>query len=71
MTRLIRREQPEMNRLISYQDTEAHTGCIYRAAGWTLGETGDSNTQWDMPSRPRPKSQSIAPKQRWEKILHG
>ena len=71
MTRLIRKARPEMVRLISYQDTAVHTGGIYRAAGWVEGEPAEeSNTQWDMPGRPRPKSQSDAPKQRWELVLN-
>lgn len=35
MTRWIRRTMPEVERVISYQDCEVHTGTIYRAAGWT------------------------------------
>jgi hypothetical protein len=67
MTRLIRKARPGLVRLISYQDTAVHTGGIYRAAGWVEGEPAEeSNTQWDMPGRSRPKSQSDAPKQRWE-----
>lgn len=70
MELLIRRGRPAVVRLISYQDTEVHTGAIYRAAGWTPVDCSDSNTQWDMPGRSRPKSQSEAPKVRWEKVLH-
>lgn len=68
MVRLIRRERPEVVRLISYQDTEAHTGCIYRAAGWTP-TTLSAADDWTRPKRPRPAAQSTAPKQRWEKTL--
>ena len=70
MARLIRKARAEVTTLVSYQDTEVHTGGIYRAAGWrpvTLAEA--SNTNWDMPGRPRPGSQSLAAKQRWEKRL--
>ncbi len=67
MTRLLRRERPWLVRLISYQDTESHTGAIYRAAGWTPAEQrGRSNTQWNMPGRRRPPSRSAARKVRWE-----
>lgn len=69
MTRILRKERPDTERLISYQDTEAHTGCIYRAAGWEMVDTTGSNTQWNQPGRRRPKSQSDAPKVRWEKVL--
>lgn len=68
MTRLIRRERPGVVRLISYQDLQAHTGSIYRAAGWQPTATRVAG-EWDCPSRPRPKSQAAAPRQRWEKVL--
>jgi hypothetical protein len=71
--RIIRRELPGIERLISYQDIEVHEGTIYRAAGWTAtiqteGAKGDHH-QWSNKSRNRPKSQSTAPKQRWELVL--
>lgn len=76
MARLVRRERPEVVRLVSYQDTSTHAGTIYRAAGWTptnLSGTGG----WDRPNarnqngtpRTRPVAQSEAPKRRWEKAL--
>jgi hypothetical protein len=34
MARFVRRDRPGVVRLISYHDTEGHTGGIYRAAGW-------------------------------------
>jgi len=34
MARIIRRDFPEVPRLISYQDEEVHSGTIYAAAGW-------------------------------------
>lgn len=71
MARLIRTARPEVCRLISYQDTEAHTGGIYRAAGWAKAyPRSKSSTGWDMPGRRRPASQSDADKQRWEKVMH-
>ena len=70
MTRLIRRRWPNVVRLISYQDTEAHTGGIYRAAGWQPIVVPNSQTNWAASvSRPRPTSQSTAIKVRWEKRL--
>jgi hypothetical protein len=69
MAMLVRRARPAAMRLVSYQDTEAHTGGIYRAAGWTMTDTSDSNTTWTWSGRPRPKAQSDAPKVRWEKPL--
>jgi len=67
MVRLIRKERPELTRLISYQDTEVHTGTIYKAAGWTPTVVSQG-PDWAK-SRPRPKSQSTAEKQRWELVL--
>ena len=34
MTILIKKQMPEIVKLISYQDTEVHTGTIYKASGW-------------------------------------
>ncbi len=77
MTLLIRRERPELERLISYQDTDVHTGGIYAAAGWEKTAFSKWNT-WNKPNsrnqngrpRTRPESQSKANKQRWDKVLH-
>lgn len=77
MAKLIRRARPEVERLISYQDTEVHTGGIYKAAGWTPTTVSGSG-DWNRPHstnasgtpRTRPKAQSEAPKQRWEKVLY-
>ena len=68
MARLIRRKRPEIERLISYQDMEVHKGAIYAAAGWTR-TTVNTSASWDRPGRRRPKEQSSANKQRWEKVL--
>lgn len=76
MTKLLRKQFPEIERLISYQDTERHTGCIYRAAGWIPTVLSKWN-DWNKPNsrnlngrpRTRPASQSKAPKQRWELVL--
>ena len=35
MAEIIRQEFPDVDQLISYQDTDAHTGTIYKAANWT------------------------------------
>jgi len=68
MARLIRKERPEVTTLVSYHDTEVHTGSIYRAAGW-VATVRSGGGGWSCPSRPHPKVQSDAPKQRWEKSL--
>lgn len=68
MTRLIRKTQPSVVRLVSYQDTEVHTGCIYRAAGWVQSSVKPRSRDWNMPGRSRAETQTNAPKVRWEKI---
>ncbi len=68
MTRLIRTRFPEITRLISYQDTESHSGSIYKAAGWTP-TLGTKFTDWTNSKRVRAVAQSTAPKQRWEKTI--
>jgi hypothetical protein len=68
MTRLIRHSRPDIVNLISYQDTNAHTGGIYRAAGWSPTNLS-SRRQWNCPSRPRPPAQSSSPKRRWERRI--
>lgn len=71
MAILIRKLRPEVVRLISYQDTEVHTGGIYRAAGWTQMNVRSKKKRysWGCRSRPRPKAQSEAVKIRWEKYM--
>ena len=68
MARMIREVKPQVERMVSYQDTEVHKGTIYKAAGWTA-TTINTNGNWTRTKRPRPKAQSLAPKQRWEKRL--
>lgn len=73
MSRLIRRSWPHLTTLVSYQDTEVHTGAIYRAAGWiptvkTDGQKG-KHAQWSNKNRLRNAAQSTAVKQRWEKVI--
>jgi hypothetical protein len=68
MAREIRRGWPEIRLLISYQDLEVHRGTIYRAAGWTPTVTSEGR-EWDTVKRSRKKTQSAAPKQRWEKVI--
>jgi len=53
---------------ISYQDTEVHTGTIYKASGWKVGNIskGDTWTGRKCNNRIRNIEQSTAPKIRWE-----
>ena len=75
MVRDIRRRFPDVVRLISYQDCEAHTGCIYKASGWTKAENHISRTRgWAAGAggstyRVGRANQSLAPRMRWEKLI--
>ena len=68
MARLIAKEKPSVERLISYQDLGVHTGTIYRAAGWTETTTNPDGN-WTRRKRARPTAQSEYPKRRWEKAI--
>lgn len=46
MTRMIRKKSPHLEKLISYQDTEVHTGTIYKASGWTPIDIMKSGSDW-------------------------
>lgn len=62
---VISKDLPHITNLISYQDTEVHSGTIYKAAGWKettrkiVGKTG-----WN--SRKRNQMQTTADKIRWD-----
>jgi len=64
MTKAIKKRFPTICKLISYQDTSAHKGTIYKAANWTAVHTTKFQP-WDK-SRNRNKPQSRANKIRWE-----
>lgn len=65
MARLLRKERPELKKLISYQDLSVHSGTIYRAAGWKPTVV-KKYRPWNNATRTRPPCQSTADKQRWE-----
>lgn len=70
MAKYIKHHHPEVCWLISYQDTEVHTGTIYRAAGWSPVAVSEL-TDWTVHSS-RPGSadiQTTADKIRWEKQI--
>lgn len=67
MVRDIRQRFADVIRLVSYQDTEVHTGTIYRAAGWKP-TVCHNFSDWTK-SRHRNKAQSTAAKQRWELVI--
>jgi hypothetical protein len=66
MRKDIQKRFPEIKKLISYQDTEAHNGTIYKASGWGLINTMTKQVDWSASGRKRSKPQSPAPKVRWE-----
>jgi hypothetical protein len=65
MRRMICRDMPQIEKLISYQDTEVHTGTIYKAAGWSLVRLSSAE-EWTRPSRKRRTAQSASSKARWQ-----
>ena len=76
MGREIPKLRPDINRFISYQDTEHHKGTIYRAAGWMPVDMKSSPVNWGgasqtktPPSRERKTKILKAPKIRWERKL--
>ena len=55
----------EIKTLISYQDTDVHTGCIYKGAGWSKTTTSPG-VSWTTQKRERNREQTKSPKVRWE-----
>jgi len=68
MIRIIRRRFPDIVRLVSYQDTEAHSGTIYKASGWHIAALSKGRS-WSANGRIRNPEQSMADKIRWELTL--
>jgi hypothetical protein len=70
MTKIIRKERPDIKKLISYQDTGAHKGAIYAASGWAAAQSKGTFTSWGTHrTRPGTIEQSTSPKIRWELAL--
>jgi hypothetical protein len=81
MCRRIQTEFPAATRVISYQDLDVHTGTIYKAAGWTVGNIStprvrdrsgkragtDRMYRWNLNGA----APDAAGKARWEHELHG
>ena len=65
MRRMIAREMPHLTLLVSYQDTDVHTGTIYKASGW-IAAAQNKGTSWTNKTRQRSVEQSLADKVRWE-----
>ena len=53
-------------RYISYQDTDAHKGTIYKAAGWYKAAENNAMDYTMGGKRSRPKQKHMARKVRWE-----
>ncbi len=79
MRRYFAQHCPERERLISYQDAAVHTGTIYRAAGWTVGNVAAPRvrdrskarvgTRRDYRSNANGLEPDASPKVRWELAL--
>ena len=74
MARDIKRRFPEVIRLVSYQDCEAHTGTIYKAAGWVVPEGYISRARgWAKSKTGKGREgrtdQAVAPRMRWERSV--
>lgn len=65
MRRIIATEMPHITILMSYQDTEVHSGTIYRASGW-IAAAQSKGASWTNETRQRSEEQSLADKVRWE-----
>lgn len=67
MVSMIRKDRPDVIRLISYQDTAVHKGTIYKASGWTL-ERQTEFVSWGITGRKghgKLDYQAPSPKNRW------
>ena len=64
MVKAIKKRHPEITKLVSYQDTEVHTGTIYAAANWKK-DVVSKFQEWTTESRKRNNLQSKADKIRW------
>jgi hypothetical protein len=65
MRKKIKKDMPHIKLLISYQDTDVHSGTIYKASGWVASSTSKEGMDWGK-TRVRNNAQSTAPKVRWE-----
>lgn len=59
------KKEGRWTRAISYQDTAVHSGTIYKASGWKIGNRSEGG-EWSRPSRGREKVQTASEKVRWE-----
>ena len=67
MKRWLQENARGVTRLISYHDTAAHKGTIYKAAGWVESGRRSDHAGWSRPRRRRADLQlAFAEKVRWE-----
>lgn len=64
IVKAIKLDIPEIEKIISYQDTEVHTGTIYKAANW-IPISKTKFADWNHGTRKRNTAQSKADKIRW------
>jgi len=79
MVNWFKENEPECERVISYQDTEVHSGTIYKAAGWTADAETAARTRDRTKSRTgtnrlyRSNANGAEPdrasKVRWSKVI--
>ena len=68
MVKDIKNKMKDIELLISYQDTEVHSGTIYKASNWTAACTNRGQS-WSNKTRQRNEEQTLAAKTRWEYAL--
>jgi hypothetical protein len=75
MVRDIRKRLPEVEMLVSYSDPDTHDGAIYKASGWTEGDTTKrtpGSKQWHNRERVRvSENQACEWVTRWTRRLKG
>jgi hypothetical protein len=67
MVKTIRDKFPDIEKLISYQDTAVHSGTIYKASNWTMSSS-TKFASWGT-SRKRNPDQATGDKIRWEYVM--
>ena len=68
MTAKIEKMWPQVEKLISYQDCDVHTGTIYAASNWSA-EAENKSGEWSRKNRCRIGPQAPGKKVRWEKTI--
>ena len=63
MIKDIKKQFPQVTRLVSYQDCDVHKGTIYAASNWKQ-DIVSQGISWNE-TRKRNKEQSLSPKKRW------